>query len=349
MSAQVGLDAAAARPVVLPPGRPQPGWRRLAGPAKTLLVVAVCVGGLWTATHGLAGVTWHEVGAVIGQVAWARLGLLAVVWLGGLVVYSTVLAGSLPGLGVRRGLLLNLTGSAVSNVLPLGGAVGTALNWKMLRSWGHSHQAFASYYVLTNALDVLSKLVLPPLAVAGLIVVSAVVPGAVWTLAVLCLAALGIALLLTAVAALGLRLPVSLRERRAWTFLSGVLEQVRHQLLANWERLLPGSVGYVAAQVLLLVLCLRAVGLDLPLTTVLMAAAIERAASIIPLTPGGTGFAEVGTIAWLVTSGVDPAAVVAGVLLYRVFLVALEVPVGGGLLTVWAWLRRREATVEAVG
>lgn len=347
MSTPVRLDA----PAALPTATSSSASRRLTGLGKAALVVAVCVGGLWTATHGLAGVTWHEVGAVLGQVEGSRLGVLTLVWFGGLVVYATVLAGSLPGLGVRRGLLLNLTGSAVSNVLPLGGAVGTALNWKMLRSWGHSHQAFASYYVLTNTLDVLSKLVLPPLAVAGLVVVSATVPGAVWTLAAVCLVTLGLGLLVTALAACGVRLPLSTsgRSGRAWGFVTGVLGQVRSQLVANWERLVPGSVGYVAAQVLLLVLCLRAVGLDLPLTTVLMAAAIERAASLIPLTPGGTGFAEIGTVAWLVTSGVDPAAVVAGVLLYRVFLVALEVPVGGGLLTVWTWLRRRDRIVEAAG
>ena len=48
-----------------------------------------------------------------------------------------MLAAALPGLDLRRGLLLNLSGSAVSNVMPLGGAVGTALNWQMAR-WGHT-------------------------------------------------------------------------------------------------------------------------------------------------------------------------------------------------------------------
>jgi uncharacterized membrane protein YbhN (UPF0104 family) len=71
-----------------------------------------------------------------------------------------------------------------------------------------------------------------------------------------------------------------------------------------------------------------------------MAAAIERLGTLIPITPGGTGVAEIGTIAWLVASGLDPVEVVAGVLLYRIFLVALEIPVGGTLLAGWALLRR---------
>lgn len=324
---------------------------RAGGLGKAVVAAAIATGGIWTATHGLAGVTWRAVERVLVGVPWPQLGVLAAVWVAGLVLYATVLAGSLPGLGVRRGLLLNLTGSAVSNVMPLGGAAGTALNWRMLRRWGHSHQAFASFFVLTNALDVLSKLLLPPLAVAGLVLASATVPGAVWTLAAVCLAVLAAVLVVAGLTALGVRRAPpdgTGRWTQWWRRVVAVLDETRRQLVANWERLLPGSAGYVAAQVLLLFLCLRAVGLDLPLTTVVMAGAIDRAASLIPLTPAGTGFAEVGTVAWLVSTGVNPAAVVAGVLLYRVFLVALEVPVGGGLLTAWAWLCRHTAPRQEV-
>jgi uncharacterized membrane protein YbhN (UPF0104 family) len=78
---------------------------------------------------------------------------------------------------------------------------------------------------------------------------------------------------------------------------------------------------------------------------VLMAAAIERLGTLIPLTPGGTGIAEVGTIAWLVAMGVDPVGAVAGVLLYRIFLIVMEIPVGGVLLGGWAWRRRRASVL----
>jgi uncharacterized membrane protein YbhN (UPF0104 family) len=71
-----------------------------------------------------------------------------------------------------------------------------------------------------------------------------------------------------------------------------------------------------------------------------MAAAIERLGTLVPITPGGTGVAEIGTIAWLLAAGLDPVEAVAGVLLYRVFLVALEIPVGGMLLGGWALLWR---------
>jgi uncharacterized protein (TIRG00374 family) len=108
-------------------------------------------------------------------------------------------------------------------------------------------------------------------------------------------------------------------------------------------------VGYIAAQVALLYVSLHAVGLDAPVTAVLMAAAIERLGTLVPITPGGTGIAEIGTIAWLLRVGLDPVEVVAGVLLYRLFLVALEIPVGGMLLGGWLLTRRSDGGPRSAG
>jgi uncharacterized membrane protein YbhN (UPF0104 family) len=308
---------------------------------KALLVAGVVLGGLWTATHGVAGVAWAEVLLVLRGVSVQSLVLLAGIWLLGLGIYSAVLSAALPGLGMRRGLLLNLSGSAVANVVPLGGAVATALNWRMVRTWGHSDSAFVTYCVLTNALDVLTKLFLPVVGVAALSVLSVHVPALLWAVTGACAA------ILLLVVAWQL-LP---GHRRGEGRHAGSTSSVRRRLhasslrvrdlfLGRWTRLVPGSLGYIAAQVALLFVSLRAVGLDAPVTVVVMAAAIERLGTLVPITPGGTGVAEIGTIAWLLAAGLDPAEAVAGVLLYRVFLVALEIPVGGTLLGAWALLRR---------
>lgn len=314
--------------------------------AKASLVLGVAVAGLWTATHGVAGVMWSDVLAVVDAVSPWRFGLLAAVWLGGLAIYSLVLSAALPGLGVRRALLLNLTGSAVANVVPLGGAVATGLNWRMTRLWGHSDEAFVTYCVLTNALDVATKLFLPLVAVAVLVAVSAPVPASVWGVAVACVVAL---LLMAGLHRMSGRVPrrSAVRPRRRDVVvhrLSESARRVRSLLARRWPRLVPASAAYIAAQVLLLVLSLHAVGLDAAFSTVLMAAAIERLGTLVPLTPGGAGVAEVGTVAWLIAMGLDPAASVAGVLLYRVFLVLMEIPVGGALLGAWAWACRPGST-----
>jgi putative heme transporter len=313
---------------------------------KASLVLGVAFGGLWIATHGVAGVMWSDVLAVVDQVSPWRFGLLAAVWLGGLGIYSLVLSAALPGLGVRRALLLNLTGSAVANAVPLGGAVATGLNWRMTRLWGHSDEAFVTYCVLTNALDVATKLFLPLVAVAVLVAVSAPIPASVWFVAGACVVAL---LLMAGIQRASSRAPhrsaARLRPRDA--VLHRLRESTRRvsSLLADrWPRLVPASAGYIAAQVLLLVLSLHAVGLDAAFSTVLMAAAIERLGTLIPLTPGGAGVAELGTVAWLIAMGLDPAGSVAGVLLYRVFLVLMEIPVGGALLGAWAWACRTGST-----
>ncbi len=317
---------------------------------KSILVAALIGGGLWTATHGVAGTTWNDVLSVLRGLRLRQVAELSAIWLAGLAVYATVLAAALPGLGVRRSLLLNLSGSAVANLIPFGGAVATGLNWRMVRTWGHSNIAFATFCVLTNALDVATKLVLPVVAVIGLTLVTGHVPTTLWVVASVCAAVLLIVGLVQVVVLRSERtdssVPASIPGRLGWRSapllktLRETILRTHRLLLDHWGRLLPASLVYVAAQVALLEFSLRAVGLQAPLTIVLMAAAIERLSSLVPFTPGGAGFAEIGTIAWLVANGLDPVEVVAGVLVYRFFLIAMEVPLGGLLLGGWAWFQR---------
>jgi uncharacterized membrane protein YbhN (UPF0104 family) len=321
---------------------------RIAGGAVLALVVVAA--GTWTVLHGVAGVSWREVATVLMAVPLRRLAVLAVIWGAGLGVYATVLSAALPGLGLRRGLLLNLSGSAVANVLPLGGAVATGLNWRMARRWGHTDSAFASFCLLTNGLDVVTKLLLPPAAVLGLVVMSVHVPRTLWAVVATCSV---LAALLVVVSMLLLRPGRGPdghggRSRALRARLQGPVSRIRALLRTRWSQLLPGSVGYVAAQALLLLFSLHAVGLGPSLAVVGMAAAIERLGSLVPVTPAGTGVAEIGTVAWLIANGLDPVGVVAGVLLYRVFVVALEIPVGGLLLGAWAWLERRRTAMAVL-
>jgi uncharacterized membrane protein YbhN (UPF0104 family) len=311
--------------------------------AKAGLVLGICAAGLWTASHGVGGVTWPDVEDVLADVSPWRLGLLTAVWLAGLGVYSFVLSAAMPGLGIRRGLLLNLTGSAVANVVPLGGAVATGLNWRMTRMWGHSNDAFAAFCLLTNALDIVSKLLFPLVAAGVLVAVSAPVPDTVWGVVGLCALLLVLLLVLerSVVRRSGSGPVTAMGWWHRWLRLGADCGARTEDLLVRgWRQLVPASAGYLAAQVLLLVLSLHAVGLHLGFSTLLMAAAIERLGTVVAITPGGTGVAEIGTIAWLVATGLDPAAVVAGVLLYRAILVIPEIPVGGALLGGWVWLRR---------
>jgi uncharacterized membrane protein YbhN (UPF0104 family) len=332
---------------------------------RAVLVLLVMAGGLWLSTTGIAGVHWHDVFSVLASVTLANLVVLAIIWAAGLLIYSVVLATSLPGLGAHRGLLLNLSGSAVANVLPLGGALATALNWKMIRRWGHPDSAFVAYTLLTNALDVLAKMLLPFVAVAALLLWSMHVPTLLWVATVVCavvlVGAAGVRLWLmrpgraqeddeTDSAPPGERIPGRLLHglvRKVQPVVRESGSRIGGLLRDGWPRLLPASVGYVVAQVVLFGYALSAVGLEVSVAAVVAAAAIERLGTVLPITPGATGIAEIGTIAFLIATGLDPASVVAGVLLYRLFIVLIEIPVGGTLLGGWMVHQRMLASRRA--
>ena len=63
--------------------------------------------------------------------------------------------------------------------------------------------------------------------------------------------------------------------------------------------------------------------------------AVDRVLTLVVLTPGAVGFTEAGTAAALTALGGAPAVMAAGVLLYRGFTYALEIPVGGVWLGGW--------------
>jgi uncharacterized membrane protein YbhN (UPF0104 family) len=106
-------------------------------------------------------------------------------------------------------------------------------------------------------------------------------------------------------------------------------------------------VGYAALQAALLWGCVAAVGGHLTPVQVLAGFAVDRVLTLVVLTPGAVGFTEAGTAAALTALGGAPAVMAAGVLLYRGFTYALEIPVGGVWLGGWVLAHRlRPASVE---
>ena len=141
------------------------------------------------------GAGWHDIAASLSRPTAAQLALLGALWLAGLCVHTPALTAALPGLSHRRALLLNLTGSFVSNLLPLGGAAGTVVNWRMARTWGFSSGAFGRWAVVTNLFDTLVKLALPGLVLCWFALGSSAPPRTIGTAA-----AVGAALLVVSVA-----------------------------------------------------------------------------------------------------------------------------------------------------
>ncbi|HVI34699.1 MAG TPA: YbhN family protein [Gaiellales bacterium] len=293
----------------------------------------------------LTGARWDETTDRVEGVPLPQIWQLVAVWAAGLWMHTFVLRASLPGLGMRRALALNLGGSSVSNVLPLGGAAGVGLNYAMLRSWGYSRTQISSFAALSNLIVAVVKVMI---AVAGLVALAAM-PSVAADVAMphermAATVVFGGVLAVAVVVALLAR--TSWGRRRAEVVLGAVRQTMStgaDALQRGWRLMTVGGVGYPALQALLLWLCLTSVDAHVSPLAVLMAYAVERLLTLVPLTPGGVGFVETAATATLVAFGADPAAAAAGVILFRVFSFLIEIPVGGVIAMVWLAGRRRAA------
>lgn len=307
------------------------------------------------------GATVDDVGHAITHVSFLDLSGLTVLWFAGLLIYSFVLTGALPGLNNGQALTLNLTGSAVANVMPFGGAVGMSLNYYMLRTWNMSLTEFSSYTVVTNVWNVLMKLSMP-----GVALLFAVESGVVINRRMTTIVVVAVSLLMVVVVAIVAALAHRTLARRFARGLAALIaliarvfrREVNQEAIAaeavrtrdmvaavvrvQWFRLSIFMTAYGVAQAALLYACIQAVGDSVLPAAVLAAYAVERFLSIVPITPAGLGFTEAGATGILVAMGGDPTLSAAGVILYRAFVAALEVPVGGAWLGIWYYLVRRK-------
>jgi putative heme transporter len=318
-------------------------------------------GGLMAALPRFVGVSWHAIGADVASVPLPLLGGLLLLWFAGLVVHLPVLMAAMPGLGARQALRLNLSGSAISNLVPVGGPAGMGLGYAMARSWGFKREAFTCYTVTTNLWNSVGKFTvgLVVLAVASLLDVGlpsalgVIVLSATTFMAV----AAGVVVMTfrterTTVRAGGLldRLHQALRPHTASDTWSVWLLASRRELgtcvRRGWKVMTAGVLTYLAMQAGLLLACLSAVGAGASVWVVAIAFAIERLISLAPITPGATGMAELGTVAALHSFGVDPVSAAAGVVLYRTLMFAVEIPIGGALTLQWLRGRQRQHSIE---
>lgn len=330
-------------------GRWRPRLRGAASVTAGALLLAVIL-------PRVSGTGWTQLQPVLAQVTPFQLLLLSGVWLGGLLMHTIALTAALPGLTHRRALTLSLTGSAVSNVTPLGGALGIGLNFHMTRVWGASRSQFVAFTFITNLWDVLVKL-LVPVGIVAVLLTTGIPTGfplrsAVLTSAMLLLATIAIgacvvsgraatrtAAFVTSCVNAPLRL-LGLRQRLDPGALLELRSASSETIRGRWQRLTLGQLGYTAMLFALLWCSLRVTHSGLSAPMLLAGFAVERLLSLSVLTPGGAGVVEVGLVGFLLIVGGSPTGTVAGVLLYRAFTFLIEIPVGGALLAGWWWAQR---------
>ena len=328
-------------------------WRVAEAIASAALGVALLVWGL----PAVAGADWSDIAAVLAELSTWQVLALGAVWQLGLWVHTIALCAAMPGLSSPRAWFLNQTGSAVSNLLPLGGAAGTALNYSTCRVWGFGTATFLRWALVTNIWDTLGKLVVPLVAVLWLVLAGTTSPQALVSAAIAGVVGMGLLVAFTwfmlhrdaGARTVGRLLDVVVRwlrvrrlRKQCFADLAVVFRRDVAGLVSRaWGRLTVGKTAYAVSQALLLWLCVTWLGGEASAAVVFAAFAAERVLSLAVITPGGTGVVEVGVTGMLVLFGVEPATAAASVLLYRAFIIGLEIPVGGTALLWWLIRGRR--------
>jgi uncharacterized protein (TIRG00374 family) len=235
-----------------------------------------------------------------------------------------------------------LAGNALAKVAPGGGAIGAALQYRMLVESGVRRREAVTGVTTTNVLVFGVLLGLPVLALPA-IVRGTVTRGLVETAVIGLLVFLGV----TAVSAAALALDGPLawvgrtvqhvrnRLRRSRPPLRGLPERLlaqRDQVLATlgprWWRALLATVGRWAFDYGTLLAALAAVGSTPRPVLVLLAFAAAQILALIPITPGGLGFVEAGLTATLALAGVGAGNAVLATFAYRLFNYWLPLPAG---------------------
>jgi putative heme transporter len=341
---------------------------RLAAHATLGLLLVIASITLIAVVPLVAHSSWSDVVTVITAISPMWLIALTSVWLIGLWVHTLVLTASLPGLTSRQALSLNLAGSAVSNAIPLGGPASLGLITTMARSWGFGTSDIGAFLTVSNLWNIAARLGFGALglgwwAVARPSLGHGGVVGAVFTPIVVlfvvgCIIVASSRLSAWAGNAAGTLVDIVDARRgrphryRQAGFRATALAVRRLSLNVtadSWRSMSAGMVMYLMSLCLLLDLCLRALGNGQSLVLVVAAVAVERLLSAVPVTPGGSGVADLGLAASLSIAGVSPVVSAGAALLYRLFTFGLEIPVGLAVSLGWGLrLRQRRATAATV-
>jgi uncharacterized protein (TIRG00374 family) len=241
-----------------------------------------------------------------------------------------------------------LAGNGMAKVAPGGGAIGAALQYRMLVQAGLARPRAVAGLTASNLLTLAIVLALPVLAGPALLrggVDRNLLQGAIGGLGLFVLLfSIGTLMLvfdrpLELVGSIVQRVRNRVRRRAAPLHdLPARLLGERDRILAtvgrHWKRALAAGVGRWVFDYVSLLAALAAVGSTPRPGLVLLAFCAAQLLAQLPFTPGGLGFVEAGLTATLVLAGVSPADAALATFAYRLLTYWLPLPFGlvGALL-----------------
>ena len=235
-----------------------------------------------------------------------------------------------------------LAGNALSKVAPGGGAMGAALQYKLLVQAGLPSGSTVGALTAVNLLVFAVVLALPVLAIPALLrgsvdrsLLETAIAGIVFFIvasgagAVLLSTDRPLAWVGRAVQNVRNKLRPKAEPLREFpTRLLHERDRILQTLGPRWKRALAATVGRWTFDYLTLMAALAAIGSHPRPGLVLLAFCGAQLLAQIPITPGGLGFVEAGLTAMLALAGVRAGDAVLATFAYRLFSYWLPLPLG---------------------
>ncbi len=236
-----------------------------------------------------------------------------------------------------------LSGNAISLIVPGGAAFGAATQFRMLATAGNDPATAVAGLTAFSLLGIAGLLALPifvlPAILAGTPIADGLLHAALLGLAAFVLFAGFGALVLTLDGPLrwagGVVQAVRNRVKRKAAPMTGLSDRlvfernrIRAVLGRRWKAAMLLSSGRLAFDFGTLLACVRATGVKPDPSLVLLAYAVAGLLALIPITPGGLGIVEAGLSALLILAGVPGGDAVVATLAYRIISYWLPIFVG---------------------
>jgi len=290
----------------------------------------------------LALFSFHVVAPSVVEVfgSWPRVSSVAPAWLVAIVVCEVLSFGSaiaLQRIALRTKAWFSvatsqLSGNAMTQVVPGGAAAGATLQLRMLAQSGEDTSTAIAGFTAFSLLQTASILFLPVLTLPTILLGAPVDRGLAQTAFLgmagfVVVAGLGALLLTTGPLLIGIaRVGQATRNRvlSKRPKLTGLPEKfleernnIRAVLGERWREALLATAGRIGFDFLALFAALAAVGSRPRPSLALLAYTAASLLAMVPITPGGIGIVEAGLSGTLALAGVPPAQAVLATLLYR--------------------------------
>ena len=323
---------------------------------RRLILLALAAAGLYFVWPNIVSLFSHAPG--LRAIAWFWFVLMGALELGSFACAWGLLKLALNEKSWFLAATTQLTSNAFSRVVPGGAASGGSMSYQLLGSAGIPRSRIVTSLTANTLLSNAMLLALPALSIPGIL------GGAFLDRALLRAVEVGLAVFVIIVAAGAVLLFTDrslravgdavqrlrnqlLRRRSPMTGLAGTLVRERNLIRAvigaKWRQALLFAAGNWLLDWGALLAALGAVGARPHSSLVLIAYVVAALLGMLPFTPGGLGFVEVGLTAMLPLAGVSAASAALATLAYRLVSYWLPIPTGFAAFLVFRRRYRRPA------